>query len=102
MHGFEDLFSAFGGSINTFECVLDIYEGDNHRTAQLSQPSMFIESQFVQLMQQASQTGTPIKIKLSRTDKFWNQLAQDFEDREYFVTFNNNAWRDLHREEETI
>lgn len=103
MHGFEgfaDFFSAFGGSAETFDCTIDIYEGDNHRTAQLSQPRMFIESQFAQLMQQASQTGSPVKIKLSRTDKFWNQLEQAFENREHFVIFSNNAWRDLHREEE--
>lgn len=104
MHGYEDLyqdfFSAFGIPTESFECTLDIYEKDSHRTMQLNQPCTFIQSQFINLMQQAGQTGVPVKIKLSRIDKIWDQFEQRFVDRDNSITFKNNAWRDAHREEE--
>lgn len=75
-----------------FDVNFEITEGENIRTQRLQAPQMLIEQQFLQLMQQAANLQTPIKIKMSRTEKFYDVFDNKWLDRENSVAFMNNAY----------
>lgn len=82
-----------------YEVKLEITEGDKTQTHHLQAPRMMIEGQFLQLMQQAGQVGTPIKIKLSRIEQIYDVFEQKMIERENFIIFRNNAYRSENGEE---
>lgn len=87
---------------NTFECTLEIYQGDDVQTRPVNEPVYAIQQEFLQLIQQAGQIGTPVKIKLFRDDPIWDPFEGRMRDVENSISFMNNAWRDVHREDEAV
>ena len=62
-------------------------------------PRMLIEQQFLQLIQQAANLQTPIKVKMSRIEQIYDNFDQKMVDRENSVSFMNNAYLATRKEE---
>lgn len=75
-----------------FAVNFEITEGENTTTQYVEAPQMMIETQFIQLMQQATRIATPIKIKLSRPEQIYDVFEQKMIERENSIVFKNNAY----------
>lgn len=75
-----------------FDVKFEIIEGSNIRNQHMQAPKMIIEQQFLQLMQQAVNLQIPIKIKMSRTEPFYDVFEQKTTERENSIVFMNNAY----------
>ena len=82
-----------------YEVKLEVTEGANTQVHRLQAPRMVIESQFLGLMQQAGQIGTPVKIKLSRPEQIYDAFEQKMIERENFIIFRNNTYRSTYGDE---
>lgn len=81
-----------------FDVKFEITEGNNVRNQHIQAPQMIIEQQFLQLMQQAANLQVPIKIKMSRTEPFYDVFEQKTTERENSIVFMNNAYLETRKE----
>lgn len=82
-----------------FDVTFEITEGNNIRNQRMQAPRMLIEQQFLQLIQQAANLQTPIKVKMSRIEQIYDNFDQKMVDRENSVSFMNNAYLATRKEE---
>ena len=82
-----------------FDVTFEITEGNNIRNQRMQAPRMLIEQQFLQLIQQAANLQTPIKVKMSRIEQIYDNFDQKMVDREISVSFMNNAYLATRKEE---
>ena len=91
-----ETFNIFG---ETYDCIIEIHEGETTRSGRITQPELMIEQQFISLTQQAAQSSIPIKFTISRVDKIWDELEQEFKTVTYSMGFMNNPWLAEHEED---
>lgn len=77
-----------------FDCVFTIESNGNIQKQKMRAPRFIIEQQFLQLVQQAAQSNSPTKIKLSRDYRVHDLFNDKMIDRENFIVFTNNAHGD--------
>ena len=83
-------------TMELFTCKFDI-EVDGVREHHFQQaPRIFLERQFVSLVQQAYGQQVPIMIKMSREIPVWSQVDQKWLYRENSVVYQNHAYLKSH------
>jgi hypothetical protein len=78
--------------LEVYNCKFEIVNGDNKQVKNMQAPRLFIEQQFLTLVQQAARVNSPVKIKLSRPDVIYDNFEQKFIEHENSITFMNNAY----------
>lgn len=86
---FEGAFNGFG---DVYECGLTINRDGHEQKQRLQAPRMMIETQFANLLAQATQTETPIQITITYDYTLWDQFENKQLPRQNKATFSNNAW----------
>lgn len=82
----------FDSITEVFDCTLEIFQGNRVEKQRMKAPRFVIEQQFASLVEQAINTNTSIKLRLSRIQPVWSQFEQRWIDREIDIVFMNNAW----------
>lgn len=73
-----------------YEVVFEQYIGNALVNAQKVQlPQQFIISQFMQLVQWATQSKEPRKIKMARYENIWDKFDKKYKPVEYSIEFKN-------------
>ena len=86
------MFFNFGFSEPT-TVILEQYIGNALvQSQQLSAPPEILQAQFMQLVQQVASQSQPMKVKMVRWEKIWNQFDSEWKTLEYSIEFQN--WRD--------
>ena len=86
------MFFNFGFS-EPITVTLEHYIGNALvQSQQLSAPPEILQAQFLQLIQQIASQSQPMKVKMVRWEKIWNQFDSEWKTLEYSIEFQN--WRD--------
>lgn len=73
--------------------VLEQYVGNTCVQRQkLTMPPQFLEAQFKSMMNQIARQSQPMKIKMIRFEKIWDEFEKKRKTIENFIEFQN--WRD--------
>ena len=75
-----------------FECTFDIEIENKTQHNVIQAPRAALEQQFINLVEQASQSNKPIKIKMSRKIPVYDNFEDVWIKRENSVAFANNAY----------
>lgn len=84
----------FHKQLKTFLCTLTIYTGDKVQKQTIEAPRIMLEHKFLSLVEQASNTTTPIKVVMSRKIPIYDNFDEKWIEREAVVEFANNAWKE--------
>ena len=88
----------FDSITEVFDCGLEVFQGNTKQAQHMKAPRFVIEQQFASLVEQAINTATPIKLRLSRIVPIWSQFEQKYIDREIYIVYMNNAWANTYGE----
>lgn len=88
------MFNMFTEHFEVFDCTFDIEVNGDMQRSSMQAPRMIIEKQFIQFVQQASQTNSPVKIKMSRMVPVYDDMRDEWIERENSIVFTNNAYKD--------
>ena len=86
------MFGRINEQFEVFDCLLEIEMEGRVQTQRLKAPRVMIEQQFESLVQQAINSASPIKIKMSRRVPIWSQLEDKWIERENSIIFTNIAY----------
>lgn len=90
----------FFSDAELYSCKLEITRDKEVQIHEMQAPQMFLIQQFMSLMQQASHTSEPIKIKMIRDVPIYDNFDSKWLNRECFVGFTNNAYLQKYPEQE--
>ena len=79
-----------------FDATFEIEAGNKIQRQAMQAPRIFLEQQFMSLVQQAYESHMPVRVKISAIVYYWYQYEQRWIDRENSVEFINKAWQDSH------
>lgn len=82
-------FDPFG---NIEFYVLEIKTGNQIQRQNLQGSPSLIKTSVLQLMKQASQSQSPIKIRIIKEEKVWDSFRQEQRQIENYVQFANKAY----------
>lgn len=78
---------------DTYEVIVEAYVGNQQIMQQkLSAPRFVLEQQFISLLQQAKQSGQPMRVIMRRYEDRWNQFEQKMFKVEYKI--EAKTWED--------
>lgn len=86
------MFGRINEQFKVFDCLLEIEMEGRVQTQRLKAPRVMIEQQFESLVQQAANSTSPIKIRMSRKVPIWSQLEDKWIERENSIIFTNIAY----------
>ena len=98
MFGFNVNFGGINGQLEMFDCLIEIEANGDNKRQRMQAPRIMIEQQFASLVQQATQTNDPVRIRLSRMAQIYDEfgsLVYENEkplERELYIVFTNNAY----------
>ena len=84
--------------VEIFTCTFEIEVSNQVQTEIIKAPRIMIERYFVSLVEQASQSSLPIKIKMSRTINIYDNFNDEWVERENNVVFKNNAYLNVNEQ----
>lgn len=102
MFGFNVNFGGIGEQLEIFDCMIDIETDGNVQRRRMQAPRIMIEQQFLGVCQEIAQMSTPAMVKLSRIAKCYSDWSDDIVEREVYILFENNAYCDEHRDEQSV
>lgn len=82
-----------------YEATLEVNDNGRIQLQRIQAPRVMIEHQFLGLMEQASKVNRPIRIKMSRTEPYFDQYEQRNIPQESNLIFANNSYVSTHSEE---
>jgi len=82
-----------------YEVTLEVNDNGRIQLQRIQAPRVMIEHQFLGLMEQASKVNRPIRIKMSRTEPYFDQYEQKNIPQESNLIFANNSYVSIHSEE---
>ena len=82
-----------------YEVTLEVNDNGRIKLQRIQMPRVMIEHQFLGLIEQASQVNRPIKIKMSRTEPYFDPYEQRNIPQESTLIFANNSYVSNHGEE---
>lgn len=85
--GFNPFFNE---EVNSY--ILEIKIGTQIQQQMLSGTDDIIQTQFMQLMNEVGQNNQPIKIRIIRKDKEWNQYRNKMIELENYIQFANKKY----------
>lgn len=100
MFGFNVNFGGMNGQLEVFDCIINVETNGNVKRNRIQAPRVMIEQQFLGVCQEIAQMNTPATAKLSRIAKCYSEWSNDVFEREVYILFKNNAYRDEHGDEE--
>ncbi len=86
------MFINFGFEDNLETYILEIKLGNNIQRQQLQGTPDIVQLQFMQLMQEVGNTNQPIRIRISKQEKIWNQYSQSRKILENYIQFANKSY----------
>ena len=100
MFGFNINFGGMGEQLEVFDCMIDIEANGNKQRKRMQAPRVMIEQQFLGVCQEIAQMSTPATARLSRVAKCYSDWSDDIVEREVYILFENNAYRNEHGNQE--
>lgn len=92
------MFININEQMDIFICTFDVEVNNQRQRETMQAPRMMLEHRFMSLVQQAAQSPTPIKIKMSIPVYIYDESNNEEIERESSVTFTNNAYIDKYGE----
>ena len=89
------MFGRMNEQMEVFDCIFEIEQNGNVQRQRMEAPRIMLEQQFIQLVQQAANNTSPIRIKMCRNVPVWNQFENKWKSIENSVTFANIAYGEL-------
>ena len=78
-----------------FSCTFEITVGDKTQSQTMEAPRIMLEQNFEQLVGQAAQDTRPIKVKMKRMQRVYNNFDEEWVEREFSVAFANNKYIEI-------
>lgn len=94
MNRYEDFQQQF----ETYRCEIEIEADGQFQYQTIEAPRMFLQHQFLSLVQQAAQSYQPVRITMRRTESVWDQYSHRQIQQEYTMEFSNNAYERMQKE----
>lgn len=88
----------FQEQFEQYSCRIEIEMDGCVQQQAMEAPRVFLEQQFLSLVQQAASVARPVRVKMIRTERIWSQYDQRYIPQEYALEFTNNAYEHLHEE----
>ena len=79
-----------------FTCLFEIKTGDNIQHQSIEAPRIMLEQQFEQLMSNAAQDNRPIRVKMARMQRIYDNFDEEWVEREFSVAFANNKYIEVY------
>ena len=92
----------FGGipfQMEIYDVVFEITQGENISRQAMQAPREILEANFVQVVNEIAHINIPTKVKMARTVYVEDTYNKRWIPRENSVTFANNAYVELHKNE---
>jgi hypothetical protein len=92
----------FGGipfQMELFDAVFEITQGEQISRQTMQAPREILEANFIQAVNEIAHTNIPTKIKMARIVYIEDTYNKKWIPRENSVTFANNAYVALHKDE---
>ena len=80
-----------------YVCTFEIENGQQKTTQTIKAPRFVLQQQFISYVQEASQSSTPIKIKMSRKVPIYDNFDNKWIEREVSITFENKSYEAKNR-----
>lgn len=84
--------------MTVYICRFEIETDEGMQVRTMKAPRLILEREFTSLVNDAARCEFPVRVKISRTEPFWNQFDDEWVEREYNIEFANNAYVSLHGE----
>lgn len=93
------MFSDIHSQLNVYSCKFEITINNQVQQQMIEAPRIMIERQFVSYVEQAVQSGYPIKVRLSRDVPIYDDFEGKWITVENEIVFKNNAYLDMEKQE---
>jgi len=88
--------------MDSHSCTVEVHTGNHVQREQINAPKMMLQAKFVQLMDMAGRSPSPMKVKIIKEEKVWDPLIQTHKPLENFMEFRNNTWERAYKQEENF
>lgn len=79
-------------------CCFEIETNEGVQVRTMKAPRLVLEREYTALVNEAARCDFPVRVKISRSEPFWNQYDDEWVEREYSIEFANNAYVELYGE----
>ena len=86
------MFRNLEEKMQIYICDLDIEIDGQLQQRRMQAPRIMLENEFISLVEQASNSNLPIKIKISTKIPMFNEFTEEWFEREGSITFINNVY----------
>lgn len=84
--------------MDVYSVVLEVEVNGMVQRKSLQAPRLFIEQEFMSLVQQAYQHRGPMKVRMYRKVPIWDQFEQKRIEREDDITIKNKAYLNMEKQ----
>lgn len=86
------MFQNIHEQFEVFSCIIEIETDNKVQKQNIQQPRIMLEQNFASLIQQAANTSSPTKVKISRVIPVYDCFNSKWIEREIDIVFKNNAY----------
>ena len=86
------MFRHVNDQFEIYDCILEIAMNNQVQKQRMQAPRIMLVQNFESLVEQASNSSTPVMVKMSRNVPIWSQFENRWIERENSIIFTNNAW----------
>lgn len=81
-----------------YECTYEIQTPAQIQRQTMQAPRIMHERRFISLVEQAARAPSPIKIKVSRAEPYYDKYKGGWIEQEYSIVYSNFAYMDAYGE----
>lgn len=93
------IFNRIPFQMEMYDVVFEITQGENISRQAIQAPREILEANFLQVANDIAHINIPTKVKMARTVYIEDTYNKRWIPRENSVTFANNAYAELHKDE---
>ena len=86
------MYRVFQEQLELYYCMFEIEANNNKQQQSIQAPRIMIEQQFVSLVEQAANSNSPVRIRMSRKVPIYDDMTGESTEQEIDVVFTNIAW----------
>ena len=79
--------------------TIEIKMGNQIQRQRLQGDSQMVMLQFMQLLEQTAKSNQPVRLKISKEEKIWNQFRKELKNVEAYIQFANKKYMEAFPEE---
>lgn len=91
------IFGNINEQMDVFAVTFEITVGNMVQRESMRAPRIFLEQQFLGLVQNAARSKKPIKVSMKRKVPIWDDIDKRMIEREHDITIKNKAYLNMEK-----